>query len=166
MTTLIISIKRNGSMIPAGKIIGNDASDACFHYQPEYLNSSDAAAVSISLPLREEPYSAAQTASFFEGLLPEGFTRRSVAQWMHADENDYLSILHGLGRECLGAICVTAEGEESEAAYEPITAQQVRDLASEGATKSAEMVTKSHLSLTGASGKDFLTKYPVSCTIK
>ena len=153
MNTLIVSIERNGNMIQVGKIVGNDASDASFRYHPEYLGSSDAAAISISLPLREEPYSAAQTASFFEGLLPEGFTRRSVAQWMHADENDYLSILHGLGRECLGAICVTAEGEESEAAYEPITAQQVRDLASEGATKSAEMVTKSHLSLTGASGK-------------
>ena len=153
MNTLIVSIERNGNMIQVGKIVGNDASDASFRYHPEYLDSSDAAAISISLPLREEPYSTAQTASFFEGLLPEGFTRRSVAQWMHADENDYLSILHGLGRECLGAICVTAEHEELEAAYEPVTAQQVRDLASEGATKSAELVTKSHLSLTGASGK-------------
>ena len=153
MNTLLVSIERNGTMIPVGTINGDDAANACFAYLPEYLQESDAVAISISLPLREEPYSATQKARFFEGLLPEGFTRRSVAQWMHVDESDYLSILHGLGRECLGAICITEPGEELRASYEPITEQQVRELAAEGATKSAEIVTKSHLSLTGASGK-------------
>lgn len=153
MNTLLVSIERNGTMIPVGTIRGDDPSDAYFAYLPEYLNDKDAAALSISLPLREEPYSVSQTSRFFEGLLPEGFTRRSVAQWMHVDENDYLSILHGLGRECLGAVCVTEPGEELQASYEPITEKQVRELAAEGATKSAELVTKSHLSLTGASGK-------------
>lgn len=153
MNTLLVSIERNGTMVPVGTIVGNDSSDAYFAYLPEYLQDRNAAALSISLPLREEPYPASQTSRFFEGLLPEGFTRRSVAQWMHVDENDYLSILHGLGRECLGAVCVTEPGEELQASYEPITQQQVRELAAEGATKSAELVTKSHLSLTGASGK-------------
>ncbi|MCR4750113.1 MAG: HipA N-terminal domain-containing protein [Lachnospiraceae bacterium] len=30
---------------------------------------------------------------FFDGLLPEGFTRRSVAQIFHIDPDDYLGIL-------------------------------------------------------------------------
>ena len=68
-------------------------------------------------------------------------------------ENDYLAILCCLGRECLGAIRITDDEEPVEASYERISEQQVRDLAAEGATKSAELVTKSHLSLTGASGK-------------
>jgi serine/threonine-protein kinase HipA len=72
---------------------------------------------------------------------------------MHVDEGDYIAILHGLGRECLGAICITEEGESYAASYEPISDQQVRELAAEGASKSVELVTKSHLSLTGASGK-------------
>ena len=46
-----------------------------------------------------------------------------------------------------------AEGETQTASYEKITEQQVKALAAEGAQKSAEIVTKSHLSLTGASGK-------------
>ena len=45
------------------------------------------------------------------------------------------------------------QGEDVKASYEPITEQQVRELAAEGAVKSAELVTRSHLSLTGASGK-------------
>ena len=153
MKKLNIRIEREGNLIPIGTITGNNSSDACFQYLPEYRSGSNPVPLSVSLPLRSEAFTAAQTACFFEGLLPEGFTRRSVAQWMNVTEGDYLSILHGLGRECLGALCVTEDEEDPDASYEIISAQQVRDLASEGATKSTELVLKSHLSLTGASGK-------------
>ena len=153
MEKLIVSLERDGILCPVGSIRGESPSDACFAYAEEYRDRPDAAPISLSLPLQEEAFTPTQTKNFFEGLLPEGFTRRTVAQWMHVAEEDYLSILHGLGRECLGALCITAEREESEASYERITAQQVRQLAAEGATKSAELVTKAHLSLTGASGK-------------
>lgn len=152
MKDLIVHIERDGSMIPVGRIRCEDPSTAQFYYDTDYLSLSYPP-ISISLPLQEQPFSPAQTKNFFEGLLPEGFTRRSVAQWMHVDENDYLSILQGLGRECLGALCITEADEEVTASYEPITEQQVRELAAEGAVKSAELVTRSHLSLTGASGK-------------
>ena len=148
-----ISIERNGRMIPVGHICGKDHQTAQFAYDDSYLDSGYAIPVSISLPLRQESFSAQETRQFFEGLLPEGFTRRSVAQWLHLDENDYLSILHQLGRECLGAIRISEEGENPAASYELITEKQVKELAAEGAQKSAEIVTKSHLSLTGASGK-------------
>ena len=149
----IISIEKNGRMVPVGSISGEGFRTAQFSYMDEYLDDANAVPVSISLPLQRESFSAGQTRQFFEGLLPEGFTRRSVAQWLHLDENDYLSILHQLGRECLGAIRVLKEGETQAASYEMITRQQVKALAAEGAQKSAEIVTKSHLSLTGASGK-------------
>lgn len=43
----------------------------------------------------------------------EGFTKRCVADWMHVDESDYLSILSGLGSECLGAIkIIESDAEE------------------------------------------------------
>ena len=153
MKTLIVSIERNGVMVPVGSISGSDSSDARFQYSDDYLQSGKSTSLSISLPLQTDPFSPAQTSRYFEGLLPEGFTRRSVAEWMHVDEGDYIAILHGLGRECLGAICITEAGENYAASYEPITDQQVRELAAEGASKSVELVTKSHLSLTGASGK-------------
>lgn len=148
-----ICIEKNGQMVPVGYISGKDYRTAQFSYSEQYLQDDHAEPVSISLPLQKESFSERQTRQFFEGLLPEGFTRRSVAQWLHLDENDYLSILHKLGRECLGAICVLAEGETLDASYQRITEQQVKELAAEGAQKSAEIVTKSHLSLTGASGK-------------
>ena len=70
------------------------------------------------------------------------------------DENDYLSLLEKLGQECLGAICIQGEGTDiCQSSYELLSAQQVLALASEGATKSTELLLETHLSLTGASGK-------------
>ena len=134
-----ISIERNGRMVPVGLISGENYRTAKFSYVDDYLENENIFPISVSLPLRRESFSAEQTRRFFEGLLPEGFTRRSVA--------------HQLGRECLGAIRVQKEGERQIASYEKVTEQQVKELAAEGAQKSAEIVTRSHLSLTGASGK-------------
>ena len=153
MRELIVSLERNGTLIPIGTITGNDPQDTVFTYDETYLHDHRAAAISISLPLQAEPFSPLQTSCYFEGLLPEGFTRRTVAQWLQVDEGDYLSILHGLGKECLGAVCIAEAGERPRASYERLSTERVSELAAEGATKSAELVTKTHLSLTGASGK-------------
>ena len=78
-----ISIERDGRMVPVGSISGESYRTATFSYIEEYLDDRNAVPVSISLPLQRESFSAEQTRRFFEGLLPEGFTRRSVAQfWM------------------------------------------------------------------------------------
>lgn len=150
---LTVSIERNGTQQLAGYIEGTSGDDAIFHYDESYLNDPDAVPISISLPKQEQAFTEIQTKNYFEGLLPEGFTRRTVAQWMHVDESDYLSILHGLGRECLGAIQIRTEDEEVEASYVAISHDEIRALAEEGVTKSAEIITKAHLSLTGATGK-------------
>ena len=105
------------------------------------------------MPIQDEPFSPEQTKVFFDGLLPEGFMRKSIANNMHLDENDYLSILYNLGKECLGAIRIDESDELQESWYEAITSEQVEKLAAEGTTKSTEIVIKTHLSLTGASGK-------------
>ena len=150
---LIVSIERRGKQRYVGTIEGTSPSDARFQYDEGYLRDPDSAPISISLPLQEELFPVQQTKNYFEGLLPEGYTRRTVAQWMHVDENDYLSILHGLGRECLGAIQIRTEDEEIQASYETVSQDEIRALAEEGVSKSTELVTRAHLSLTGASGK-------------
>lgn len=154
MKKLDVWIEIEGRQIYAGTIEGTDGTDACFCYGDSYLRQENARAVSVSLPVRPESFTAEQTRNFFEGLLPEGFTRRTVAQWLHVDETDYLSILEGLGNECLGAIRITSDRQlELHTSYEQISPQKIRELAEEGAVKSTELLVKTHLSLTGASGK-------------
>lgn len=154
MKRLAVFIEINGQSEYAGEIVGRDSSDARFTYAESYLENSEHRAISIGLPMEEKTFDSMRTRIFFEGLLPEGFTRRCVAEWMHMDEGDYLSILAGLGMECLGAIKIVDETEDVVAPeYRELSAEEVYALASEGATESAELVTKAHLSLTGASGK-------------
>lgn len=154
MRKISVEIEIRGENVHVGDIVGNDFLDANFAYAKDYLLDGNHRPISISLPLREKAFDAQTTRNFFEGLLPEGFTRRCVAEWMHTDENDYLSILVGLGQECLGAIKITDENVgQIHAEYRPLTNEEVCKLAKEGATESAELVTKAHLSLTGASGK-------------
>ena len=154
MRRLVVFIEINGQNEYVGEIVGSDSSDARFTYAERYLENSEHRAISIGLPMEEKTFDSMRTRIFFEGLLPEGFTRRCVVEWMHIDEDDYLSILAGLGRECLGAIKIVDETEDTTAPeYRELSAGEVYALASEGATESAELVTKSHLSLTGASGK-------------
>ena len=124
MISYTVSLEKNADMLSVGRIEGESSSDACFFYTPEYLSRPDAVPVSVSLPLREEPYTALETRNYFEGLLPEGFTRRSVMQWMHLEEHDYLSLLHGLGAECLGALRITQSSDSSEAAYDLLSVKE------------------------------------------
>ena len=85
-----------------------------------YLELCRTAPISISLPLREEPFSQDETRCFFESVLPEGYSRRAVADWVKTDERDYLTILSALGRECLGAIKVIEDNASCEAHYEKL----------------------------------------------
>lgn len=154
MRRLTVEIEINGKSVYVGDIVGNDHTDTVFTYADEYIDSVDSRAISISLPLEKRSFSVEQTKNFFEGLLPEGFMRRSVAEWLRTDENDYITILAGLGNECLGAIKISDNGmPRLEQSYIKLTDEEVRNLAREGATESVQLVTKAHLSLTGASGK-------------
>ena len=151
---LNVSIEIQGKQHLVGFIRGNTAEDATFIYADEYLKIPDIKPISLSLPLQKEAFEPKQTRIFFEGLLPEGFSRRSVANWLKTDEQDYVTILEKLGRECLGAIQIYKDNtEKDEASYELLSTEQVCALAAEGATKSTELLMETHLSLTGASGK-------------
>ena len=81
MRRLSVFIEINGESVYVGEIAGKDSTDACFTYANTYLENPEHYAISIGLPLEEKTFDAARTRIFFEGLLPEGFTRRCVAEW-------------------------------------------------------------------------------------
>ena len=151
---LKVQIEINGQFVQAGCITGSNFRDAAFSYDESYIASPSAHAISLSLPLSIKDYDTDSTRTFFDGLLPEGFTRQCVAENIHASSDDYISILRELGSECLGAIQIIDEEKPPvKEGYIPLTIEEIKALAKEGASKSAEIVVKSHLSLTGASGK-------------
>ena len=153
MRELKVYIEVNGTQTPVGAIKGNDYRDAVFSYDDEYLSAGESAPISISLPFQKEPFSPEQTRNYFESLLPEGFSRKAVADWIKADEKDYVTILSVLGRECLGAVKIVEGDFTSESGYERLSDIKIKVLAAEGATKSTQILMETHLSLTGATGK-------------
>ena len=141
-------------MREVGTIEGDSEYSACFRYSDDYLAQETARPISISMPLTAEAYGPKETRSFFEGLLTEGFLRRTVAENNRTDANDYLSILEMLGSECLGAVQIKGDNYLNiQPEYRELDPDMMFRLASEGATTSADLVVEAHLSLTGASGK-------------
>lgn len=154
MIQLRVFLEIQGVKVLIGHIRGNKTDDACFSYDHEYLEKNGSLPVSLHLPLRSQAFSPYETRCFFEGLLPEGFTRKSVAGSLHVSEDNYIGLLAGLGRECLGAICILNEDETMDrSGYVRVSKDEIRDLAREGHSESVHLVTQAHLSLTGASGK-------------
>ena len=91
-----------------GRISPNES---IFEYDASYLESPDAQPLSLSLPLRREPFKEAQFKPYFEGLIAEGAARQTLAAELQTSESDYLSILELCGRECIGDIVVHEEGQ-------------------------------------------------------
>lgn len=74
--TLFVHREFNGSYQLVG-ILEEHAGFPAFTYSPKYLESGDAAPISISLPLSAETFSPDATGSFFSGIIPEGQLNRT-----------------------------------------------------------------------------------------
>lgn len=89
-----------------------------FQYTSEYLSTSDALPVSLTLPLKEEPYKDKVLFPFFDGLIPEGWLLH------HAQKNYKLSPLDRMGlllaccKDSIGNVSVVPVDTGKESDYE------------------------------------------------
>ena len=75
-----------------------------FSYDKDYLRTGPA--ISISLPLCEEPYESKELFSFFRGLLPEGWYLAIVSATAKIDAQDAFGILLATTADTIGAVTV------------------------------------------------------------
>ncbi|RED10669.1 HipA domain-containing protein [Pontivivens insulae] len=66
--------------------------------------------LSVSLPVREEPYGDVATRGFFANLLFENELRDQVMQRYGLEERDVAGLLYHLGADCPGAVSCVPEG--------------------------------------------------------
>lgn len=66
--------------------------------------------LSVSLPVQPDAFAPAQTAPFFEGLLPEGAVRAAIARSFRLSEEDGFGLLAALGADCAGAVSILPPG--------------------------------------------------------
>lgn len=77
-----------------------------FEYDAEYLSSARAEAVSLTLPLSDEPYHDKVLFPFFDGLIPEGWLLDIAEKSWKIDARDRMSLLLACCKECIGAVGV------------------------------------------------------------
>ena len=81
-----------------------------FTYEKNYIGSGQP--ISVSLPLREEPYESPELFSFFRGLLPEGWYLDIVSTTAKIDAQDAFGILLATTSDTIGAVTVHKMHEE------------------------------------------------------
>jgi len=80
-----------------------------FAYEGGWV-ASEGPPLSLSLPVRAEPFEHEECAPFFEGLLPEGDFLKAIARTLHVSATNPFQLLTELGGECAGAISVAPSG--------------------------------------------------------
>ncbi|NLX59110.1 MAG: phosphatidylinositol kinase [Phycisphaerae bacterium] len=75
-----------------------------FQYDPVYL--ANGKPISLTLPVRAEPYVSEKLPSFFEGLLPEGWYEEIVSKVLKVDPVDRFGMLLATCRDCVGAASI------------------------------------------------------------
>jgi serine/threonine-protein kinase HipA len=120
-----------------GKLVGdlalNQYGEPEFTYANTWTASDDARAISVSLPLRAEPFNRRETLPFFEGLLPEAAQRTAIAQALGVSERNEFRLLEELGGDIAGALEIWPVGEtppthQSAPTNEALSDEQLVDL--------------------------------------
>ncbi|MFR8904709.1 MAG: type II toxin-antitoxin system Y4mF family antitoxin [Blautia wexlerae] len=90
-------------------IIAETEEGYIFTYDQDYLDREDAVAVSLTLPLRQEPYETTILFPFFDGLIPEGWLLGVVSRNWKINQKDRFGLLLSACRDCIGDVCIRRE---------------------------------------------------------
>lgn len=106
------AIIRVGSLV-AGMLV-EDEDGYRFTYDPAYLARPQARPVSLTMPLRTEPYvSERELFPFFDGLIPEGWLLHIAATNWKLNPRDRMGLLLVCCTDCIGAVSVEAVARET-----------------------------------------------------
>lgn len=104
MTTLDVYLE--GADEPIGKLKSEPNEEISFSYTTSDLPHP----ISVSLPVREEPFGDVATRGFFSNLLFENEMRNQVMEKHAISAGDIVGLLYHLGTDCPGSISCVPEG--------------------------------------------------------
>lgn len=95
----------------AGRLT-EDENGFSFVYDAAYLQMSGAHPISLTLPLRHEPYCSQEMFPFFDGLIPEGWLLDIAQSSWKINPRDRMGLLLACCKDCIGAVSVIEETTE------------------------------------------------------
>ena len=97
-----------------GRLWLDDRRRFVFQYDEAWLKRKSPVPLSLSLPLKDEPYLDDAARPFFSNLLPEAGVRQALARRLRISEQNDFDLLREIGGECAGAVSVLPEGRPPE----------------------------------------------------
>lgn len=98
---------RKGTVLISGQPVGTIeeiGDETRFNYSPEWLARPDAVPVSLTMPLRSEPYVSQGLHPFFDNLLPEGWLLDVYSRTLKISKQDSFALLLATCGDCVGAV--------------------------------------------------------------
>ena len=89
----------------AGRLV-EDENGYHFNYDSSYLKSSNPDSISLTLPLKEKPYTSKILFPFFDGLIPEGWLLDIAQNNWKLNPRDRMGLLMACCKDCIGAVSV------------------------------------------------------------
>lgn len=77
-----------------------------FAYDEYYLSLPSVEPVSLTLPLRQEPYESKVLFPFFDGLIPEGWLLNIAERNWKIRRHDRMALLLTCCRDCIGNVSI------------------------------------------------------------
>ena len=77
-----------------------------YNYDSSYLNSSNPDPISLTLPLKKQPYTSKILFPFFDGLIPEGWLLDIAQNNWKLNPRDRTGLLMACCKDCIGAVSV------------------------------------------------------------
>lgn len=84
-----------------------------FVYDANYLSRKNAQPISLTMPIRQTPYTSTVLFPFFDGLIPEGWLLDVALRNTDVSTLDRMSLLLLCCKDCIGAVGVEeVKGDE------------------------------------------------------
>lgn len=82
-----------------------------FAYDTDYILSKNPSPVSLTLPIKEKPYTSKTLFAFFDGLIPEGWLLDVVVHNWKLNEKDRFGILLTACKDPIGNVSIREVSE-------------------------------------------------------
>ncbi len=99
---------------PIGILWIDDDGRFVFQYKDTWVSEKGAFPLSVSLPLRAEPYDNDSSRPFFSNLLPEADIKDAITKRLGISMGNDFDLLKAIGGECAGAVSILKPGMSPE----------------------------------------------------
>jgi HipA-like protein len=108
-------VRRSGVVSLAGERVGlieETEAGSRFTYDREWIERPGAPPISLTMPVRLEPYESKGLLTFFENLLPEGWLLEIATAKLKIPKDDAFGLLLATCADCIGAVEVRPDAHD------------------------------------------------------